>query len=97
MQQDAAQRGTDLDRDRFGGLVPDAVQAEREAVCEERLVSLAQEAKINLATLPAKKSHPNKALLVAALKQSTSVANGWISQRLQMGPPASAGKFACRW
>ena len=86
-----------MDRERFGGLEPKVVQAERAAVWEERLLALAQEAKINLAILPAKKSHSDKALLAAALKQSTSASNGWISQRLQMGPPASASQFARRW
>lgn len=97
MRAEAAQRGADLDRERFGGLEPKVVQAERAAVWEERLLALAQEAKINLAILPAKKSHSDKALLAAALKQSTSASNGWISQRLQMGPPASASQFARRW
>lgn len=97
MRQEAAQRGADLDRERFGGLDPVNVQAERAILWEERLLALAQEAKIDLATLPPKKSHSAKVLLAAALKQSSSASNGWISQRLQMGPPASASQFARRW
>lgn len=97
MRQEAAQRGADLDRERFGGLEPQDVQTERAVVWEERLRLLAKEAKIKLETLPVQKSHPTKALLAAALKQSTSVSNGWLSQRLRMGPPASASQFARRW
>jgi putative transposase len=97
MRLEAAQRGADLERERFGGLEPAEVQSERAAGWEERLLRLAKAAKIKLATLPAKKSHPDKVLLAAALKQSTSVSNGWLSERLQMGPPASASQFARRW
>lgn len=70
---------------------------ERVARWEERLRVLAQEAEINLETLPLQKSHPAKALLAAALKQSTSVSNGWLSERLGLGPPATASQFARRW
>ena len=97
MRQEPAQRGADLDRERFGGPDPVNVQAERAILWEERLLALAQEAKIDLATLPLKKSRSAKVLLAAALKQSSSASNGWISQRLQMGPPASASQFARRW
>ena len=97
MRQEAAQRGADLDRERFGGLDPVNVQAERAVLWEERLLALTRETKIDLATLPPKKSHSAKVLLAAALKQSSSSPNGWISQRLQMGPPASARQFALRW
>jgi REP element-mobilizing transposase RayT len=97
MRQEAAQRGADLERARFAGLEPDEVQAERAAAWEEQLLAFAKAAKIKLETLPAQKSHPNKALLAAALKQSTSVSNGWLAHRLQMGRPASASQFARRW
>ncbi len=97
MRQEAAQRGADLERGRFAGLEPGAAQGERAAAWEERLQALARKAKINLAKLPEPKSHPDKALLAAALKQSTSVSNGWLSERLGMGQPASASQFARRW
>jgi hypothetical protein len=35
-------------------------------------------------------------LLAAALKQRTSVSNGWLSARLRMGKPASASQFVRR-
>lgn len=95
MQQEAAQRGADLER--FAGLEPAEVQAERLAVWDERLQALARKARIDLEKLPELKSHPDKALLAAALKQSTSVSNNWLSQRLNMGQPATASQFARRW
>jgi putative transposase len=97
MREEAAKKGADLDGERFGGLEPDAVMTERGLMWEERLQALAAAAKIALTRLPARKSHPDKALLAAAMKQSTSVANGWLAARLQMGAPASASQFARRW
>ena len=52
---------------------------------------------IDLKKLPAPKSHPDKALLAAAMKRSASVSNAWLAERLAMGQPASASQFARRW
>lgn len=96
MQKEAARRDADLGRERFAGLEPDMVRAEREALWEEKLQELAAKAKVDLKTLSVKKSHPDKVLLAAALKRSTSVSNGWLSERLEMGAPASASQFVRR-
>jgi hypothetical protein len=45
----------------------------------KRLAALAKEAGIDLARLPQRKSHPDKSLLAAAMKRSTSVPNCWLS------------------
>ncbi|MDP3072124.1 MAG: transposase [Opitutaceae bacterium] len=95
MRREAVKRGADFER--FAGLEPEAVQAERDRGWETQLRALARRAKIDLAGLPAPKSHPHKAVLAAAMKQSTSVSNAWLAQRLAMGPPASASQFARRW
>ena len=97
MRQEAAQLGARWKRARVAGVAPGSAKTERAAAWEKRLRLLARTAKIKLEKLPAKKSHPDKMLLAAALKQSTSVSNGWLSQRLQMGEPASASQFARRW
>lgn len=94
MRKEHLARGAELER--FAGLEPEAVQAERAELWEERLRALAKLAKIDLPQLPAQKSHPDKVKLAAALKQSTSVPNGWLAQRLQMGQPASASQFVRR-
>lgn len=94
MKQEARQRGADLDR--FAGLESGAVRLEREELWEERLQAFARAARIRLDELPAPKSHPHKALLAAAMKAATSVANNWLAQRLCMGEPASASQFARR-
>ena len=94
MKKEMAARGAELDR--FAGLNPEEVQAERAEVWEERLLALARAAKIDLAKLSAKKSHSDKVRLAAAMKQSTSVPNGWLAHRLGMGQPASASQFVRR-
>ena len=62
----------------------------------ERIQLLAKEANVDLAQLGPRKSAPQKVLLAAALKESTSVSNAWLSQRLGMGEPASASQFVRR-
>jgi len=94
MKKEMVARGAELDR--FAGLKPEEVQAERAESWEDRLQALAGAAKIDLTKLPAQKSHPDKVQLAAALKQSTSVSNGWLSARLAMGRPASASQFVRR-
>ena len=94
MQAEVKERGAQLER--FAGLEPDEVRAERIAVWEEKLNALAVAAGIAPAELPATKSHPSKVLLAAALKQSTSVSNGWLARRLGMGAPASVSQFVRR-
>jgi REP element-mobilizing transposase RayT len=95
MRREAAQRGADLER--YGGLEPEEARREREETWGERLAAFARAAGIDLARLPPRKSDPGKALLAAAMKQSTSVPNGWLSERLGMGQPASASQFVRRY
>ena len=95
MKKEHLQRGAELER--FAGLEPEAVQAERRALWEERLLALAQMAKVDIDGLPPQKSHPDKVRLAAALKLSTSVANAWLAERLGMGQPASASQFVRRY
>jgi hypothetical protein len=95
MRQKAGERAGTFER--YAGLEPDRVQAERAVEWEEQLLKLAQAAKVSLPDLPPLKSHPDKALLAAAMKAKTSVSNGWLAQRLAMGQPASASQFARRF
>jgi putative transposase len=95
-RQEAARRGAELDQARYEGLDVSEMQREREAGWEEQLGRLARVGGIDLARLGAKKSDPSKVLLAAAMKQSTSVSNGWLATRLLMGEPASASQFVRR-
>lgn len=94
LKQKLADRGA-LE-ERFAGLEPATVRAERETLWAERLAAFARVAKIDLAKLPAPKSSPEKVLLAAALKQTSSVSNAWLATRLAMGEPASASQFVRR-
>ena len=73
-----------------------AEAAEREVAWERRLNVLARADGIDLGALPERNSAAPKALLAAAMKQSTSVSNGWLAEHLQMGQPASASQFVRR-
>ena len=95
MKQELVARQAELER--FAGLEPEQVRAERAELWEERLAGLARAAKIALGSLPARKSHPDKVRLAAAMKQRTSVPNGWLATRLGMGRPASVSQFVRRW
>ncbi len=95
MKKEMLNRGADLER--YAGLEPDEMQAERREVWEERLQALAEIADINLKALPSMKSHPDKVRLATALKHSTSASNGWLAERLAMGKPASASQFVRRY
>lgn len=68
----------------------------REHVWEEKLQALAKAFKVSLTALPAPYSAPAKVQLAAAMKQLTSVSNGWLATRLQMGQPASVSQFVRR-
>lgn len=95
MKKEHAERGAALDR--FAGLKPETVQAERREAWEEQLLALARAAKVDLSRLPRQKSHPDKNRLAAAMKRSTSVSNRWLAERLGMGQPASASQFVRRY
>jgi REP element-mobilizing transposase RayT len=95
LREEMVIRGMQLNR--FAGVEPEHVREERSLHWEERLQALAKAANVDLVQLPAKKSHPDKVRLATALKQSTSVPNAWLAQRLGMGQPASASQFVRRW
>ena len=95
MKKAALEQGADMER--FAGLDPEDARHEQVALWEERLRELAHAAKIDLESLPAKKSHADKVRLAAAMKLGTSVSNGWLADRLGMGLPASASQFVRRW
>jgi hypothetical protein len=95
MKASIKKRGAELER--FAGLEPEEIIAEREQVWEERLQELAHLAKIDLSKMTAQKSDPNKVILATGLKLSTSVSNGWLTKRLDMGEAASASQFVRRY
>jgi REP element-mobilizing transposase RayT len=97
MRQEAARHGLEMEQERFGGVEPEHVQAERVIGWEARLRGFASLAGVDLGQLPPLKSAPEKVLLAAAMKRRTSVSNGWLAQRLGMGQPASVSQFVGNW
>jgi len=47
--------------------------------------SVADDFRVSLNQLPAKKSAPSKLALVTVMKRTTSVSNRWLANRLEMG------------
>ncbi|WP_415909086.1 transposase [Oleiharenicola sp. Vm1] len=74
-----------------------ALHEARAEFWEEKLRRAAGALGIPLGKLPTKYSDPGKVALAALMKQTTSVSNGWLAERLQMGRPASVSQFVRRF
>ena len=75
----------------------DALREVRAAIWEDKLQRAAVALNISLTRLPAAKSATDKVRLATLLKQTTSVSNLWLTQRLHMGPASSVSQFAGRF
>ena len=69
----------------------------RAELWEERLPSLAAGFGVAVSALPTKKSAEEKLRLAAAMKHITSVSNGWLAERWQMGATTSVSSFLHRF
>lgn len=96
MRDEAREKGALLDRVRFEGLEAKELVREREAYWEDMLGKASVLAGIDLDNLPAAKMAPDKSLLAAVLKRSTSVSNKWLAARLMMGQPSTASQATRR-
>ena len=75
-------------------------QAQREAraeLWEERLRTAATLLGVALDRLPAAKSALEKVRLATVMKTATSVSNGWLAARLDMGAPGSVTQYVRRF
>ena len=63
---------------------------------EEKLATAATALGVRLELLPAKHSAADKVRLAAVMKQGTSVSNGWLAERLNMGRPGSVSQYVRR-
>lgn len=97
MRKEANALGMRFDLERFAGVEPEHIQAEREELWNEQLAATARAAGIDLAKLPPKKSAESKVLVAAALKRTGTMPNRWLAERLGMGEPASVSQFVRRW
>lgn len=71
----------------------------RAELWEEKLQAAAEALGVSLRKLPSQRqrSAPDKVALAALLKQTTSVTNAWLAERLQMGQPASVSQYVRRF
>jgi len=96
LAKDLKQRGAELELPTRGG----NEGAARELLEEDwtdRLEQAAKAARIDLQKLGPLKSAEEKVVLAAALKRTSGVSNGWLSERLKMGTPASVSQFVRRF
>lgn len=77
-------------------LTAQAWRADRENDWEQKLAAAARSFGIDLQSLPAKKSCPDKVRLAEYLRATTAVSNIWLAHRLQMGKPGSVSYYVHR-
>lgn len=97
VRRDLKAQGAAWEMARYQGAEPTQWQEIREAGWHDQLERAARVAKIDLSALPRKKSAAEKVLLAAAMKHGTSVSNGWLAERLQMGQAASVSQYVRRF
>lgn len=89
-------KGADLERSTLLGFQSVDFSDLRGMQWESMLLKWAKTARINLVDLPDKKSASEKVLLANLMKQTSSVSNGWLAERLSMGQPASVSQYVRR-
>ncbi|HVT28245.1 MAG TPA: hypothetical protein VHE81_09555, partial [Lacipirellulaceae bacterium] len=97
LQQQLVKQMKTLERVEWAGANTGANRQIREQLWEQRLQRLAKLLAIDLKQLPPRRSAAAKVELAAAMKATTSVSNGWLAERLQMGLPASVSQYIRRF
>ncbi len=88
---------TEIDNISLLGADQAALQKDREAYWEKCLQAAMKELELDLEKLPKIKSAIGRVRLASVIKSKTAVSNRWLSERLQMGRPASASQFIRRF
>ena len=89
--------GVAADKMSLLGINQAALQKDRENDWEKCLQAALVALNLPLDRMPPQKSALEKVRLASVLKNRTAVSNIWLAARLQMGLPASAGKFIHRF
>ena len=97
LKKEFSERGADLERFAVLGVDGEAHRELRGEIWEEKLHAAAKALGINLGKLPTQKSAADKVRLAALMKTTTTVTNGWLADRLHMGPPASVSQYVRRF
>ena len=69
----------------------------RAELWEERIQIVARAWDVDLRSLPALKSAPEKLRVAAVMKRIASVSNRWLAERLQLGRPTSVAPLIHRF
>ena len=96
MRKDLAALGAARERFALLGADAEAHREVRAALWEECLQRAAETFGVNLTLLPPQQSALDKVRLAAVMKATTSVSNGWLAQRLNMGAPAKVSQYVRR-
>jgi Transposase and inactivated derivatives len=89
--------GADAERFELLGSDREAHDEARAGIWEEKLRTAAAALRVSLESLPTKKSAAEKVQLAALMKTTTSVSNGWLAKRLEMGKPGSVTQYVRRF
>lgn len=89
--------GADAERFELLGSDREAHDEARAGIWEEKLRAAAAALRVSLEALPKKKSAAEKVQLAAWMKTTTSVSNGWLAKRLEMGKPGSVTQYVRRF
>jgi len=73
-----------------------AATVEHGPLADRCIVALARAAKTPVGRLSDRKSDPDEALFVSALKPAISVSNAWLAQGRGIGMPTAASQFVPR-
>lgn len=97
LRQELVQSGAVRERFELLGNDGTAQREVRAAVWEAKLGEARRALGLAGASLPAQKSAEAKVQLAALMKATTSVSNGWLAERLDMGPAASVSQYVRRF
>jgi len=97
MKAELVDSGATRGRFELLGADAEAHRAMKNELWEERLVAAAEAFGWSLEKLPTQKSAPQKVQLAALMRATTSVSNGWLAERLDMGEPASVSQYVRRF
>lgn len=97
LKRELQELATAADRFELLGADKAAHREARRELWEEKLTTAATTLNADLTRLPPQKSAPEKVVLAALMKAATSVSNGWLAERLQMGPAASVSQYVRRF
>ena len=97
LKKEMQENGSAAERFELLGVDSLAHRALRAELWEDRLQTAARLLRIELSALPSQRSAEEKVRLAALMKETSSVSNRWLAERLNMGSPASVSQYVRRF